>query len=109
MSYFDTEITLNIRVYYSATKGHPQTRDEQMEPGSAEIENIKAWERVENKTDEYPNHVTMLHDLPDAVIELIEEENDLEEQALESARDEAQGLLIDAAEAKMDAIKHGDY
>ena len=112
-SYFDTEITIPVRIHYTAHKGYPQTYYEPGEPPNAEIHNIEFIKKIRYKTDSGHkavrfNYFPLSQDIQDA----IENDSDydyLEDECLESAAGEEEARYIDAMEAKMEARREEGY
>lgn len=96
MDYFDTEITIPVRVYYDYQIGCDPTHHGPSEPDEIEITYVELKETKDNE-----NYI--LHDLSAEVLDVCEE--DLEEQAFGAAEDAQRDAGIDAAECKYDELK----
>ena len=88
---FETEITVKVKVSYIPDKGYAQTWEEPGEPPSAEITSIEIIQGKE-----------LIPINPDFV-----DDDDLENEALEDAAQDAQDRYIDHAEMIAEERKYG--
>jgi len=108
MAYFDTEITIPVRVHYSADPGYEQTWDEPGCPAEAEIESLQIEEsfmhqpKTGTEIRKYTYH-PVPPKLAEVIIEICNEE--LEDEALDAAMQDEQDAYEEAEEAKFERAK----
>ena len=107
--FYDAEVYINTRIYYSIEKGYPATHEEPGEPDSVEIHNIEAQEKITKEEDDLKTYVLKHHPLPPDIVRLIINQNTLDDETHKAAEEEAQAAEEYKADQKYNELKDEGY